>query len=664
MKRNNQLIFCIKDHFRNSFFCLLFLISQFAHGGDIGVLLQELKKHNDDTASVRIMDAIATSYYYREVFNDSAIIWGQKSLALAKKLNYIAGIAKTNYLLGKFYINVEFYSEALDCFSKSTQAYLKINDNKGVANNCMQIGLYLYMHKNYSEAVSNFNEAINLYNSKTDSAGIATVLYLKGITLLDSGNVEQGINLIRNALAIHQARNNEAGITECQMKIADGLIKLKKYDEAMTILVASEKYFLGQGSFTGVVFVLTSKGKIYFAKGNDREALINFTRADSLARAIHKNWQVIETSKNLADFYFSKKIFDKAYYYLNNHYQLQDSIFKIKNSNAFLSIKERIEDERKQTEIDLLHQKEKVNRVILGALLFFLIIIIIFGWLTYNRFKQKKKDNEKLAHINLELSKAIKDVKQTQEQLIHYEKMASLGRLTAGIAHELMNPLNFVNNFSELSFQELSEYESADDNEKKVIIEDLKSNLDKINQHGKRAEKIIKSMLLHSRTTGTDKTSVSISKLLDEAAELAYNGYRSTNASFYCTVEKQFDDNIPLIVINQQEIARVFLNIINNSLFAIHQQIKTKSDFNPCLVLACRKIENNLSISIKDNGGGISNEVKERIFEPFFTTKPIGEGTGLGLSMSYDIIKTHGGNIEINSAEGKGTEFIITLPIE
>ena len=268
-----------------------------------------------------------------------------------------------------------------------------------------------------------------------------------------------------------------------------------------------------------------------------------------------------------------------------------------------------------------------------------------------------------------EIEKAYTELKSTQAQLIHSEKMASLGELTAGIAHEIKNPLNFVNNFSEVSRELLDEIKVELKNKNNdgavQLIEDLKQNLDKINQHGKRADSIVKGMLLHSRGTSGEKVLTNINDLLDQYVTLAYHGLRAQDKEFNISIEKDYDETLEKINVVPQDISRVFLNLINNACYAAYDKKKKSSDnnFSPILKVSTKSLDGKVEIRIGDNGNGIPAEILDKIFQPFFTTKPTGEGTGLGLSLSYDIIvKQHSGEIKFESEEGTYTEFIITLP--
>lgn len=284
-----------------------------------------------------------------------------------------------------------------------------------------------------------------------------------------------------------------------------------------------------------------------------------------------------------------------------------------------------------------------------------------------------KLKNEKLQLLvnerTAELRQTIEHLKATQAQLIQSEKMASLGELTAGIAHEIQNPLNFVNNFSEVSNELIDEMneelENGNIEEAKVISEDIKQNLEKINHHGKRADAIVKGMLQHSRSSNGKKESTDINALFDEYLRLAYHGLRAKDKSFNATLITDFDKAIEKISIVPQDIGRVILNLITNAFYVVDEKKKSGTEnYAPTVTISSKKRDSMIELKVMDNGNGIPETILNRIFEPFFTTKPTGKGTGLGLSMSYDIItKGHGGELEVKTEQGKGTEFIIKLPI-
>jgi two-component system NtrC family sensor kinase len=293
---------------------------------------------------------------------------------------------------------------------------------------------------------------------------------------------------------------------------------------------------------------------------------------------------------------------------------------------------------------------------------------------TIEELEQKRAAIER---TNAALSKSLEDLKAAQAQLIHAEKMASLGELTAGIAHEIQNPLNFVNNFSEVSkelLQEMKEeLEAGNLEEVQKIAADVISNLEKILHHGRRADGIVKGMLMHSRTSKGEKEATDINALVDEYLRLAYHGSRAKDKSFNVKLETAYDDAVGKLEVVPQDIGRGILNLITNAFHACaersrgavnERKITHSTAYEPTVSVSTQKSGDQILISIKDNGNGIPEEIVGKIFQPFFTTKPTGQGTGLGLSLSYDIVKAHNGELAVQTKENTGTTFTIKLPLK
>jgi len=326
----------------------------------------------------------------------------------------------------------------------------------------------------------------------------------------------------------------------------------------------------------------------------------------------------------------------------------------------------------------------------------FYSLVFLAGIYTVHRLQKERtirKERERTREKELAQAKEIKkayselevahsNLKSAQSQLIQTEKMASLGELTAGIAHEIQNPLNFVNNFSEVNaelVEELKEeVEKGNIEEVKAIARDILENESKIKHHGKRAESIVKGMLQHSRTSTGEKEPTDINAIADEYLRLAYHGLRAKDKSFNAEFKTDFDPNLPKINVVPQDIGRVLLNLINNAFYAVHEKAARHSDpehsegvesgaasnnYKPEVVVSTQQLNGKIEICVKDNGPGIPEQVRDKIFQPFFTTKPTGQGTGLGLSLSYDIVKAHGGELKVESEIGKGSEFVISLPM-
>ena len=329
-------------------------------------------------------------------------------------------------------------------------------------------------------------------------------------------------------------------------------------------------------------------------------------------------------------------------------------------SNGFIGMAS--QDDQPQETIDLLDR-------------FAYVFNLTFARFNDLKIAEKHSIQAELDLIEIKAAKqhaedALTDLRAAQKQLVQSEKMASLGELTAGIAHEIQNPLNFVNNFSEVSAELIDEMteelDKGDVEEAKAIAADIRDNLKKIRHHGKRADSIVKGMLQHSRTSSGQKEPTDLNALADEYLRLSYHGLRAKDKSFNAELIANLDKNLPKINVTPQDMGRVLLNLYNNAFYAVNQKSKTAgADYKPTVVLTTLSANSHIEIRVKDNGNGIPENIKDKVMQPFFTTKPTGEGTGLGLSLSYDIVvKGHQGNILINSSEGNGSEFIINLPFK
>lgn len=310
-------------------------------------------------------------------------------------------------------------------------------------------------------------------------------------------------------------------------------------------------------------------------------------------------------------------------------------------------------------ELMLSEQKRFRNLLIAIAVIASLLVLML-----YNRYKLKKKSNITLRKTNHELEETLAQLRSAQDQLVHSEKMASLGQLTAGIAHEIQNPLNFVNNFAEGALGLTEELkEAATDAERTDLTEEIRLSLKKINEHGNRAARIVRSMLQHSREGSGEPELTDVNQLLHEATNLAYHGMRATYKDFQCQLVEEFDPQLPKLLLLSQDFSRVLLNITNNAFYAMREKT-IKGAVTPSLLRLGTQLQGDrVVITISDNGPGIPKSYLDKIFQPFFTTKPTGQGTGLGLSISYDIIKARGGTLRVDSTEQEGTTFHIELPL-
>jgi len=369
----------------------------------------------------------------------------------------------------------------------------------------------------------------------------------------------------------------------------------------------------------------------------------------------------------LAENYQQDKKADSALKYIKLSAAFKDSLFSQQKARAIQSIFFNQQFRRQELKQQQAQYKNKVRFYIMIA---GLAISLFIAGMLYRNSQQRKKANKLLQKQKTRTEQALQELKTAQSQLIQSEKMASLGELTAGIAHEIQNPLNFVNNFSEVSNELIEELKVKNENlkiedaEVKGLLNDIRQNLEKINHHGKRADAIVKGMLQHSRASSGQKEPTDINALCDEYLRLAYQGFRARDKSFKATFSTRFDNGIVHVNIVPQEIGRVILNLINNAFYAVNERAKEGvPGYEPTVTVGTRRLQDRIEISVKDNGNGVPGSLKEKIFQPFFTTKPTGQGTGLGLSLAYDIVKAHGGEIKVQSKEGEGSQFVIELPI-
>src|SRR4030095_4474962 len=345
----------------------------------------------------------------------------------------------------------------------------------------------------------------------------------------------------------------------------------------------------------------------------------------------------------------------KALHFLKIAMNAKDSLYGAEQVAAVTSLAFK----EKERENDILRAKMAYRSTVkFYALLAGLALAMIIALLLFRNVRNERKANTLLMQQKNEIARTLSDLKTTQAQLIQSEKMASLGELTAGIAHEIQNPLNFVNNFSEVNEELLRELkieaEKGNLEEVKAIAKDIEFNSEKINHHGKRADAIVKSMLQHSRSSRGKKEPTDINALADEYLRLAYHGLRAKDKSFNAKFETDLDNSIGKINIISQDIGRVLVNLINNAFYAVSERKKHETNgYEPTVEVLTKKIDDKIEIKVKDNGNGIPQKVLDKIFQPFFTTKPTGQGTGLGLSLSYDIItKGHGGELKVETKEG------------
>jgi two-component system NtrC family sensor kinase len=406
-----------------------------------------------------------------------------------------------------------------------------------------------------------------------------------------------------------------------------------------------------------------------------------YQRLNNLGKAIHFANNALYYSRKAKDvkcqtesysmlytIYNSQNRNDSAFHFLQLYKTLSDSLNRVERDKIYEYLNLGFNEQVKQQGIEQA-RTQKANYIRLYTILLALGVMVFISFLLFRNNRNRKKANTILQQQKERVETTLSKLKTTQSQLIQSEKMASLGELTAGIAHEIQNPLNFVNNFSEVNTELIGELEQEVSKgnlaEVKAIVKNIKDNEQKINHHGKRAGDIVKGMLQHSRTSSGQKELTDINLLCDEYLRLAYHGLKAKDKSFNAKFETELDASLPKMNVVPQDIGRVILNLITNAFYAVNERLRQAppdSHYEPTVSVSTKKSGDKILVSVKDNGNGIPQKVLDKIFQPFFTTKPTGQGTGLGLSLSYDIVKAHGGEIKVNTNENEGTEFTIKLP--
>jgi len=417
---------------------------------------------------------------------------------------------------------------------------------------------------------------------------------------------------------------------------------------------------------------------IFFLKGTIDSSFYYAKKGYELATQINSPQFILSSANSLVKLYTSINNLDSAFKYLQVSYALRDNVYSSEKIKQIQRLD--FQEQENQKEIEASRQKYQ-NRLriflLLAGLITVLVIAIIL--LRSNRHKQKafmllQKQKDETDRQKAKAEVTLAELKSTQAQLIQSEKMASLGELTAGIAHEIQNPLNFVNNFSDVNRELVEELRSelavGNVQSANEIAQSISDNEGKINHHGKRADSIVKGMLQHSRTSTGQKELTDINALANEYLRLATYGLRakdqrdSANKSFNAKFETDFDESIGKVNVVPQDIGIVILNLINNAFYAVNERQKGEGvAYEPTVSVRTKKINDRVEIKVKDNGMGISQKNLDKIFHPFFTTKPTGQGTGLGLSLAYDIVRAHGGEIKVETKEGEGSEFVVQLPV-
>jgi two-component system NtrC family sensor kinase len=565
-----------------------------------------------------------------------------KSVHTAEEVSHLRYICAGYIALGRIYRRMDDKANAVVYFKKAKEV------NKQLKNPAMEGQLLVNEGNDYREA-GRYAEAIGSYKKALEmSKGADSVLIV----------MIQG-NLARAYIGV------------------DSLLLAFKYG------FSSVRFAKKVGDHLLLSEIVVTLSQIYLKNKMPDSAIYYARLGYDSSKRIGAVEVMRDNAEALANAYAYKKDFANAYTWHLLYVSYNDSVLNTEVRNKSAVLQYNADLEKKQSQITALNQQKRIQQNFLYSALAVLLLIIIIAFILLKSNRQKQKANKLLQKQKQEIedrreqtNKALEHLQQTQAQLIQSEKMASLGELTAGIAHEIQNPLNFVNNFSEVNKELIEELRSEtskvkgerDEKLEEELLNDIEQNLEKINHHGRRADAIVKGMLQHSRSSSGVKEPTDINALADEYLRLAYHGLRAKDNSFNATLKTDFDESIGNINIIPQDIGRVILNLINNAFYVVDEKKKhaptgsAPNGYEPIVSVSTKKTNGKVEIKVADNGNGIPQKVLDKIFQPFFTTKPTGQGTGLGLSLSYDVVKAHGGELKVETKEGEGSEFSIQLP--
>ena len=605
----------------------------------------------------------------------SSVIYVQKALDLSDKIGNKQLRLMTNMRIAGLYNLTGNYPEALQLSLKNLKNSEQMRDSNKIFFAKREI---MWAHHHTGNSVRTLEMAKEL-NALTDLNFFKTSPNWKTYKLIALHNLANNYqDLKQNDSALYYRKleytlsksiEKWTGLALATSSLGELYGILNKLDSAVYYNNLGV-YYSGLAKRSDILRGVQLEIASIFLKTKQLDSALFYSRlVFNEAKKISDTSDVMRASLQTSEIFRDRGQFDSAYNYLSLFHDLKDRSLEDEKKEQIQNIsfnemmrQKQLEQERK------LGQLEYSSRIRIYLLVAGLSVAMLIAFLLYrnNRQKQKAKQN---------IEKAYEELKATQRQLIQSEKMASLGELTAGIAHEIQNPLNFVNNFSEVNRELIEEFKSLRKEsfgqksklkieEQEEILNDIDTNLEKISLHGKRADAIVKGMLQHSRTSSGQKELTDINTLCDEYLRLAYHGLRAKDKSFNAEIKTNFDEGVGKINLVPQDIGRVILNLINNAFHAVNEKAKRAAPgYEPTVIVGTRRLQDRIEISVKDNGNGIPASIREKIFQPFFTTKPTGQGTGLGLSLAYDIVKAHGGEINVETKEGEGSEFVIQLPV-
>jgi len=639
-----------------------------------------LHSEKSDSVKVKLLLKMGTRFGYGFKRDDSVLQYLQQALEIANNKNFIRDALHARTEIGRYFYTTGNYAASLQNLLQNLDLAEQNKDTALILQSIKDL-MKAYFAMNdykqellYAQKIKALLEQLTVKDSVLTSQFVPTYLNQMAKVYQGLGNNDSALFYFKKANAHFQARGDSQGIAVGFNNLADIYAKMNYTDSSFALFKKSILYAEASKRFDIVSNSKLNMAMLYHKMGLKDSAFIYSRQALSEVQDMMEPDNVMTAYSFIAKLYQEQQQFDSAYKYLQLTLVMKDSLQNLSNITQAQSFsfndamqQQKLVQEKKEAE------QQYRNKIKLYILLAIIAVFIIIAILLNRNVRNKRKANTLLSRQKEEIQHVLSNLKSTQSQLIQSEKMASLGELTAGIAHEIQNPLNFVNNFSEVNaelIEELkAELEIGNMQSAIELANDIRDNSDKINHHGKRAGDIVKGMLQHSRSSSGVKEPTAINALCDEYLRLSYHGLRAKDKSFNATLKTDFDNSIGKINIIPQDIGRVVLNLINNAFYAVNEKTlsavstPTAAKYEPTVSVSTNKIGDRVEIKVSDNGNGIPQKIVDKIFQPFFTTKPTGQGTGLGLSLSYDIVKVHGGELKVETKEGEGTRFIIQLPI-
>ncbi len=631
----------------------------------VRVLEDALSRSTADTAQVRILAAIG--FLYADVDLDSALAYGRRAETLASSTGDALSRAYAMTSLGRSFMHAGNYDLALKYLTQAMPILDSAKESRGLGLASVNTALVYAYLQNFplSERYARYTYHIGL---KTKDTTLQVWALLKHCdNHANSGKFDSLRTDAQRAFRLAGIIGDSGLLSRASAYLCLEYERRKIIDSCLAYRAISIGINQETSDNRGLAQDYFYLARFYLVRNEPDSAILYARRCRDLAAKFHFLYVERNALGALTEAYDGRNS-DSALKYFKAFFQVNEELYGIRKNQQVNAVE--LNQQKLEQALEA-ERKQARGTLIVGVFGAMLAMALIAGFFLYRNIRSKHR-------INLELNRSLENLQSAQHQLVHAEKMASLGELTAGIAHEIQNPLNFVSNFAEVNTELIDDLQKAVDagdmQEIRILTADIRANEEKIREHGKRADSIVKSMLQHSRSSTGQMEPTDVNALCEEYVRLAYHGMRAKEKNFNVDIRSYLSNGLPDVPMIRQDIGRVLLNIVNNAFHAVMERnSKAPAGYQPTVTIktfipadsriTAGKSVRMICMSIGDNGTGIPEALQKKIFQPFFTTKPTGQGTGLGLSLSYDIIRAHGGELTLESEPGRGTTFLIQLPI-